>query len=107
MSVRRTLWIRVIVNYEECARYRNCHGLAVLQVGDQIIGTREKSEPGVAVGARHVADSIVFGGTHVNHDVEVAIHVPALGLESEFCEPTYTANRPRQNKEISARGGLA
>ena len=77
MSVRRALWVRVIVNYEECARYRNCLGLAVAQVRDQIIGTREESEPGVAVGARHVADSIVFGGTHVNYDIKVDIHVPA------------------------------
>ena len=78
MSVRRALWVRVIVNYEECARYRNCLGLAVAQVGDQIIGTRDgSSEPGVAVGARHVADSIGVGGTHVNYDVKVAIHVPA------------------------------
>ena len=69
--------VRVIVSYEECARYRNCHGLAFPQVGDQIIGTREESEPGVVVGARHVADSIVFGGTHVNYDVKVAIRVPA------------------------------
>ena len=77
MSVRRALLVRVIVSYEECARYRNCHGLAVPQVGDQIISTREESEPGVVVGARHVADSIVFGGTHVNYDVKVAIRVPA------------------------------
>ena len=69
--------VRVIVNYEECARYRNCHGLAVPQVGDQIIGTREEIEPGMVVGARHVADSIVFVRTHVNNDVKGTIHVPA------------------------------
>ena len=76
MSVRRALWVRVIVNYEECARYRNCHGLAVTQVGDQIIGTREESEPGVVVGASNVAVIIVLGGTHINHDVKATTRVP-------------------------------
>ena len=80
--MRRALWVRVIVNYDVTMRSAQgtataTYGLAVPQVGDQIIGTREESEPGVVVGAENVADSIVFGGTHVNYDVKVAIRVPA------------------------------
>ena len=95
MSVRRALWVRVIVNYEECARYRNCHGLAVPQVGDQIIGTREESEPGVVVGARDVAVSIVFGGTYVDHDVKATMHVPGWVCGAwSFFEPTQQTYQP-------------
>ena len=55
---------------------RNVLGLAVPQVGHQVIGTREESETWVVVGAHNVAVSIVFGGTHVNHDVKATIIVP-------------------------------
>ena len=58
---------------------RNVLGLAVPQVQvpqDQVIGTREESETWVVVGAHNVAVSIVFGGTHVNHDVKARIIVP-------------------------------
>ena len=78
--MRRALWVRVIVNYDVTMRSAQgtataTYGLAVPQVGDQIIGTREESEPGVVVGASNVAGIIVLGGTHVNHDVKATIHV--------------------------------
>ena len=51
-------------------QHRNDLGRAVPQVGRQGIRDRELSEPGRVVGARDVADSIVFGLTHVDENVE-------------------------------------
>ena len=88
------MWTRG-VQFEECARHRNFLGLAVAQVGHQIIRAREESEPGVVVGARDVAVSIVFGGTYVDHDVKATMHVPGWVCGAwSFFEPTQQTYQP-------------
>ena len=100
-------WIRVIVNYEECAQ-----GTATatalqsprLGVGDQIIGTREESEPGVVVGASNVPVIIVFGGTHVNHDVKATTHVPGkVGFGIGVFRVCTTQQASKTDKPLGVR----
>ena len=90
--------------FEECATYRNVLGLAVTQIGDQIIGTREESEPGVVVGASNVPVIIVFGGTHVNHDVKATTHVPGkVGFGIGVFRVCTTQQASKTDKPLGVR----